>query len=141
MKFRPPEIRNHRRLLIAAVLLVPLFANLFAQEEPSASLNITAKPGTLICVDTLEYGALPDSGELTVHNLRAGVHIVRARLKGMREISQTVKIAAGSEEAIELKFSAAADEAEESFQSAEELRGQGDQVEAIKAYRKAIKLR
>ncbi|MBO0722696.1 MAG: tetratricopeptide repeat protein [Blastocatellia bacterium] len=142
MKFRPPEIRILYRLLAIAVLALSLSNNLFAQEESAASLlTITAKQGTLIWVDSLEYGAVSDSGELTVRNLRAGVHLVRARLKGMREITQTIKLAADSQESIEVKFSAAADEAEESFQIAEELRERGEHEEAIKAYRKAIKLR
>jgi tetratricopeptide (TPR) repeat protein len=141
MIFRPLEIRVLSRTLAAILLGLSLCINLFAQEDSPSLLSITAKPGTMIWVDSLAYGAVSDSGELTVHNLRAGNHIVRARLKGMREIAQTVKIAAGTRESIEMDFKAAADEAEESFQIAEEMRERGDHIESIETYRKAIKLR
>jgi tetratricopeptide (TPR) repeat protein len=138
---RPLEIRALSRVLSTLFLCLSPFINLFAQEDPPSSLSITARPGTMIWVDSLDYGSISESGELTVFNLRAGGHSVRARLKGMREIRRTVKIAAGSREAIELEFKVAADKAEESFQSAEEMREQGEHAEAIEMYRKAIKLR
>jgi tetratricopeptide (TPR) repeat protein len=128
-------------MLAAFALGFSLFINLSAQEDERSSLTITTKPGTMIWVSSLYYGPVSDSGELTINNLRAGAHTVRARLKGMREVSRTVKIAAGSQQSIELAFSVPADDAEESFQTAEELRERGDHAEAVKEYRKAIKLR
>jgi tetratricopeptide (TPR) repeat protein len=139
MRFRPLDIRA---LPFAAIALgLSFFINLYAQEGERSSLTITTRPGTMIWVGSLYYGPVSESGELTVNNLPAGSHTVRARLKGMREATQAVKIAAGSQQSIELKFSAPADNAEESFQTAEELRERGDHAEAIKLYRKAIKLR
>jgi tetratricopeptide (TPR) repeat protein len=141
MKFRPRDIRMLSRMLAAIALGLSLFINLSAQEDERSSLTIATKPGTMIWVDSLYYGPVSESGELTVNNLPAGNHTVRARLKGMREVTQAVKIAAGSQPSIELTFSVSADQAEESFQTAEELRELGDHAEAVKAYRKAIKLR
>jgi tetratricopeptide (TPR) repeat protein len=141
MKFRPPDILALSRVLATITLGLSLFINLSAQEDKSSSLTITTKPGTMIWVGSLYYGPVSESGELTVNNLPAGNHTVRARLKGMREVTHTVKIAAGSQRSIELTFTAPADQAEESFQTAEELRELGDHAEAIKAYRRAIKLR
>jgi tetratricopeptide (TPR) repeat protein len=141
MKFRPPDIRMLSRMLAAIVLSLSLFIDLSAQEDERSSLTITTKPGTMIWVGPLYYGLVSESGELTVSNLVAGNHTVRARLKGMREVTQTVKIAAGSRQAIELTFTVHADQAEESFQTAEELRERGEHAEAVKEYRKAIKLR
>jgi tetratricopeptide (TPR) repeat protein len=141
MKFRPPDTRALSRMLAAIALGLSLFSNLSAQEDERSSLTITARPGTMIWVSSLYYGLVSDSGELTVNNLQASTHTLRARLKGMREVTQTVKIAAGSRQSIELTFAVPADNAEESFQTAEELRERGDHAEAVKEYRKAIKLR
>jgi tetratricopeptide (TPR) repeat protein len=141
MKFRPPDIRMLSRMLAAFALGLSLFINLSAQEDERSSLTITTKPGTMIWVGSLYYGLVSESGELTVNNLAAGKHTVRARLKGMREVTQAVRIAAGSQQSIELTFTVPADQAEESFQTAEELRERGEHAEAVKEYRKAIKLR
>jgi tetratricopeptide (TPR) repeat protein len=144
MKSRPPEFRILSGIVGAVALVLSLSIYLSAQpaqEDALSSLTIKAEPGTLIWVNTLAYGPVSDSGEMTIRNLRAGSQIVRACLKGMREVVQTIKLAARSQESVELKFSAAADEAEESFQIAEERREKGDHDEAIKSYRKAIKLR
>jgi tetratricopeptide (TPR) repeat protein len=141
MKFRPPEIRSLTRLLGALVLGLSLCIYPAAQEDAPSSLTITAKPGTLIWVGSLGYGPVPDTGELTVNNLRAGSYTVRARLKGMRESAQAIKIAAGSQASIELTLTVPADQAELAFQTAEELRELGDHAEAKKEYAKAIKFR
>ncbi len=141
MKFRPLEIRSLPRLLGALVLGLSLCINPAAQEDAPSSLTITAKPGTIIWVGSLGYGPVPDSGELTVNNLRAGSYTVRARLKGMREQAQVIKIAGGAQQSIELTFTVPADQAELAFQTAEELRELGDHAEAKKEYGKAIKLR
>jgi tetratricopeptide (TPR) repeat protein len=141
MIFRPLDIRALSRALAAFALGLSLIVNLSAQEDQRSSLIITTKPGTMVWVDSLYYGLVSEGGELKVNNLTAGSHIVRARLKGMREATQTVKIAAGSQQSIELTFTVPADQAEASFQTAEELRERGEHAEAVKEYRRAIKLR
>lgn len=118
-----------------------LCINTTAQVRSSSSLTIETSPGTVIWVDAIRYGAVPDTGELTVKNLRDGNRIVRARFKGKREITKTVNLVAGSEQSVQLTFSAPADKAELSFQNAEGLREKGKHAEAIKEYRNAIKLR
>src|SRR5574341_402642 len=105
------------------------------------SLTIKTSPNTIIWVDGLRYGAVPEGGELTIKNLKAGARAVRARLKGKREIAQTIKLTADSQQTIQLNLSAPADKAELAFQTAEELREKGKHEEAIKEYRLAIKLR
>jgi tetratricopeptide (TPR) repeat protein len=141
MRFRPLDIRALSRALAAFAFGLSLIGNLSAQEGERSSLTIRTKPGTMVWLDSLYYGLVSEGGELTVNNLTAGSHLVRARLKGMREATQTVKVAAGSQQSIELTFTVPADQAEESFQTAEELRERGEHAEAVKEYRKAIKLR
>ena len=112
-----------------------------AQSPSTSSLLIKATPETVIWVDILRYGKVPESGELTINNLRAGSHTIRARLKGKREITESVAIAANTPQTIQLTFTTPADKAELSFQAAEELRERGKHGDAIKEYRNAIKLR
>jgi protein O-GlcNAc transferase len=84
---------------------------------------------------------VPQSGELTVRNLRAGAHTVRARLLGKRELLETVQLAPNSARTLQLNFTLPASEAEKSFQTAEALREKGKHAEAIEEYRRALKLR
>lgn len=136
--------------LAVTVFIVIFDAQAVAQTEPfvpqppqaaNAALTIKTTPQTIIWVDSLRYGAVPPNGELTVKNLRAGSQTVRARLKGKREVIQTVTLAANANVTIPLAFTLPANEAELHFQTAEELRDQGKHDEAIKEYRAAIKSR
>jgi tetratricopeptide (TPR) repeat protein len=129
------------RLIVMLTLGISLSVNLQAQDHPASILHVKTLPGAIVWVDSLRYGVVPESGELTVKNLRAGAHTVRARLKGKREITRTVRLVADSQESIQLALSAPADKAELSFQTAEELRERGKHADAIKEYRNAIKLR
>jgi tetratricopeptide (TPR) repeat protein len=117
-----------------------------AQRQPtppaaSATLAVKTAPGATVWVDSVRYCCVPASGELTIKNLRAGTRVVRARLKGKREIAERVTLLAGAHRRLELSLSLPADEAELRYQTAEELRERGDQTAAIKAYREAIRLR
>ncbi len=88
----------------------------------------------------MRYGAVPVSSELKIRNLRSGAHIILARLKGKREITQPITLAAGASQTVQLSLSLPASEAELHFQNAEELRECGDHPAAIEEYRQAIKL-
>jgi tetratricopeptide (TPR) repeat protein len=121
-----------------AIILLALAPAARAQE--TGALVVRTAPGAVVWVDSLRYGAVPDSGELTVRNLRAGAHTVRARLKGRREVAQPVTVEAGSERGVEVSLAAAASPAEARFQAAEELRERGKHAEAIKEYQQAIRL-
>jgi tetratricopeptide (TPR) repeat protein len=129
------------RLIVTLTLSISLSVNIQSQNQPASSLTVKTLPGAIIWVDSLRYGLVPESGELAIKNLSLGMHTVRARLKGKREITQAIKLSADSENSIQLSLSAPADKAELSFQTAEELREQRKHAEAIKEYRNAIKLR
>lgn len=107
----------------------------------SSSLIIRAAPGAIVWVDNLRYGALTQSGELTVKNLRPGAHTVRARLLGKRELLEPIQLAPNSVRTLQLTFTLPASEAEKAFQQAETLREKGKHSEAVEEYRHAIKLR
>ncbi|MDQ3010871.1 MAG: tetratricopeptide repeat protein [Acidobacteriota bacterium] len=132
--------------LATPALIIILGAQSLAQSVSSAppataALTIKTLPQTIIWVDSLRYGPMPASGQLTVKNLRAGAHAVRARLKGKREIIQTVALMAGADQTIQVALTAPADNAELHFQMAEELRDQSKHAEAIKEYHATIKLK
>jgi tetratricopeptide (TPR) repeat protein len=128
-------------LLGAAIFSLAFVIDIAGQTDSTSSLTINTSPGTIIWVDSLRYGTVPESGELRIDNLHAGSHTVRARLKGMREITKSITLAAESPNSIELSLSNPADKAELSFQAGEELRESGKHADAIKEYRKAVKLR
>jgi tetratricopeptide (TPR) repeat protein len=140
---RAPFTRS--RLFIAFALGAMLVTSAIAQRQPSstasASLVVKAAPGAIIWVDSIRYGTVPASGELTIKNLRAGTRTVRARIKGKREATQTAALTAGAQGSVRIAFSAPATKAELQFQEAEELRERGKHAEAITAYRQAIKLK
>ena len=111
-----------------------------ASPAPSTTLTVKAPPETIIWVDSLRYGTIPESGEKAIKNLSAGSHSIRARLKGKREIRRRVNLESGSESSINLELTEEASKSELAFQTAEELREKGAHADAIKEYRSAIKL-
>ncbi len=112
-----------------------------SSSTPTITLTAKAPPETIIWVDSLRYGVIPESGAIKVRNLSPGSHTVRARLNGKREVSRKIVLSAGEEPSIEIEFPSEASKAEVAFQTAEELRGKGKHEEAIKEYRAAIGLR
>lgn len=131
-----------RKPTLAGVLALglALSANTPAQSASTSSLLIKTSPDTVIWVDSLRYGLIPENGELSVKNLSAGAHTIRARLKGKREVMHKIILTADAQQSFQIGFPAPADKAELAFQSAEELREKGKHADAIKAYRAALKL-
>jgi tetratricopeptide (TPR) repeat protein len=111
-----------------------------ATSAASGALDVKAPAGTIIWVDNLRYGAVPESGELTIRNLRPGSRTLRARLKGKREVTKSVAVAAGGS-SVTITLAAPAEAAEVHFQAAEELRERGRHKDAVKEYREAIRQR
>ena len=142
MKSRLPQLQFILAVLFCAMGVETLMAQTVSPTTNSA-LTVKAPPETIIWVDSLRYGAIPENGELTIKNLSAGSHTVRARLKGKREIARKVSLDADAESSrsrIELDFPEPATKAELAFQTAEELREKGAHADAIKEYRSAINL-
>lgn len=128
-------------LLLSVAACWPAWAQQKVTPAATATLVIQTAPQTIIWVDALRYGATSARGELTIKNLRAGAHTLRARLKGKREVTQTITLAAGEQRTLPLTLTIAADQAEQNFQNAEELRERGKHAEAIKEYQAALRLR
>lgn len=124
-------------LAIALLFLATIFVS--AQDE-APSLLVKAEPGAIVWVDNLRYGAVPESGELTIQNLKPGAHKLRARLFGKRELAQTVAVKPTARTTVQLNFKLPASAAEQSFQNAEALREKGKHKDAIPEYQAALKL-
>lgn len=125
-------------LAIALFFLTSIFVP--AQSDDPPTLLVKAEAGTIVWVNNLRYGTVPDSGELTIRNLKAGSHKLRARLLGKRELTRTVIIKAAAQTTAQLTFKLPASAAEQSFQNAEALREQGKHKDALLAYQTALKL-
>lgn len=138
--------RSFNRLLISVILCAFVSASYcvaFAQRartvnENPPSVVISAPEGAVIWMDRLRYGTIGTSGEIPIYNLKPGTHWLRARLKGKREISQSVSVSASGTQRTTLKFPVDADKSDLHFQNAEELRESGKHDEAIKEYRLAL---
>jgi hypothetical protein len=122
-------------LAIALFLLATVFVT--AQSDDPPALLVKAAAGTIVWVNNLRYGTVPDSSALTIQHLKVGTHKLRARLLGKRELTQTVVLKAGQQTTIQLTFKFPASAAEQSFQTAEALREKGQHKDAIPAYRTA----
>ena len=114
----------------------------FAQQTPArATLTVKTSPGATVWVGPLRFGKVPESGQLTLKNLRPGEHTVRARLNGKHDGVESVALVGGEERSVSISLSKAAESAEQHFQNAEDLRESGKHSEAIKEYRQAIAVR
>ncbi len=123
---------------IALFFLATIFVT--AQPDDPPSLLVKAEAGTIVWVNNLRYGTVLDSGELTIRNLKAGTHKLRARLLGNRELTRTVIVKTATQTTTQLTFKLPASAAEQSFQNAEALREKGQHKDAIPAYQTALKL-
>lgn len=121
------------------LFLLGFFSSSLAQETDAPALLIKAEAGTIVWVNHLRYGTVPDNGELTISNLKAGSHKLRARLLGKRELTQTIIVKAAAPTTVQLTFKLAASAAEQSFQNAETLREKGKYKDAMAEYQMALK--
>ena len=141
-------MRRCIRFLTITILLFccPTASSVLAQRPRTLSQDVTglvvkAPPNTVIWIDRLRYGKVGDDGTLIVKNVRPGSHMLRARLKGKREVTKTFAYLQGSSQELPVKLTAPAEKSELHFQMAEDLREAGKHPEALKEYRQAMALR
>ena len=127
-------------ILFSFIFSFLLPTNAQTQSTKPLSLQVKAESGTIIWLDNLRYGTIAESGEMTINNLQAGSHSLRARLTGKHELTQAVIVKANATNQVQVNFKAPAAPAEFSFQTAETLREKGKHKDAIDEYRKALSL-
>jgi tetratricopeptide (TPR) repeat protein len=157
MKTRNPFIYSNRSLFI--ITLMALFVALsfnapeaFAQKKRNRntvvstnakSINIHTEANATVWLDEVRRGVTDDAGKLTLEKVAAGTHSLRVRVPGFHE--RTLAVASTQRGRIEVRLTRTTDEAELTFQQAEEAREKAKDDEARRAaadlYRRAIKLR
>ncbi len=98
------------------------------------SLTVVTEPSARVWIDDVEYGTTDSDGRIKFRTFATGVHKLRVRATGFKEVTQT--LAAGGE--IRVALVRSTDEAELAFQKAE---AESDKEKAVGLYEKAIKLR
>lgn len=134
-------------LSVAVVVLYLVPANALTQKRAvtparPASLTITTQPNAIIWIDEIRRGVTDASGALELKNVSAGRHVLRVRAMGFKE--STAPLVPGRR-SISVKLIRTTDQAELTFQQAEDAREKARDDDARKAaadlYRQALKLR
>lgn len=97
-------------------------------------VTIVTEPNARVWIDDVEYGTTDSDGRIRFRTFATGVHKLRVRALGFKEVMQTLP--AGGE--IKVALVRSTDEAELAFQKAEV---ESDKEKAAALYEKAIKLR
>lgn len=127
------------------LLILCIVFNVFvaAQKRPpvnsfsqTRTIIVITEPKASIWIDGILRGKTDETGKLAIKNAPAGIHRLRVRAQGFKEVSQNLTAAQRGE--IKVALSPTTDEAEITFQQAE---SQTDKQKAIDLYRKAANLR
>ena len=113
--------------------------------KPAASsplLTIQSEPNAIVWLDEVRRGVTDATGKLALTNMKAGRHVLRVRANGFKEVRLALL---RGRRAVVVRLARTSDEAELSFQQAEEAREKARDDESRKAaaelYRHALKLR
>lgn len=126
---------RYKKYFFVAGLIFSFAAFSFAQTR---TVTISTEPKASVWLDEVLRGTTDDGGKLTITPVSAGVHKIRVRADGYKEVTQNLTAAQKGDLAIALVKTT--DQAELTFQEAERL-ASSDREKAIAAYRKAISLR
>ena len=121
-------------IFIAAASLI-LVTNIFGQTR---TVTVNTEPKANVWLDEVLRGTTDEGGKLEIKLITAGVHKIRVRADGFKEVSQN--LTAVQKGSINISLVETTDQAELTFQEAERL-STSDREKAIAAYRKAIGLR
>ncbi len=138
---------------ISAILMFAPLTSHAQQRKPRAStatptvaasktITVATEPGAVVWLDEVRRGMTDAAGQLEMKNVSAGRHSLRVRATGFAE--RTLTLLPAQRGRVAVKLTSTTDEAELSFQQAEELREKGGEEprrQSIELYRKALKLR
>jgi len=114
-----------------------------AASSSTKSITVRTEANAIIWLDEVRRGVADADGKLTLEKVSAGRHALRVRAKGFRE--KTLTLTPAQRGALDVRLARTTDEAELTFQQAEEARETAKDEEARRAaaelYRRAIKLR
>lgn len=109
-----------------------------SSQTAARTITVKTQPGAALWVDDVRRGAADAEGKLEL-KLAPGRHALRVRASGFAE--RTLALLPTQRGAVSVILVKTTDEAELSFQQAEEARGKGNNGLAAEAYRQALKLR
>jgi tetratricopeptide (TPR) repeat protein len=125
------------------------FAQRTRSKQPAASISATAtltvrsEPSAIIWLDEIRRGVTDETGKLTLEKIAPGRHTLRVRAVGFKE--RTLALLPSQRGQIEVRLVRTTDEAELTFQRAEDAREKAKDDESRKAavelYRRALQLR
>ncbi len=130
--------------IIPGFVLIAVLTVSFAlgQGKPAAAafrtITFVSQPDAVIWIDGVRFGKTDKGGTLTVKTISAGVHQLRVRADGYRQVEQSLSATQKGELRVDLVKTT--DQAELAFQEAERLTTV-DRDKAVEAYRKAVSLR
>jgi cytochrome c-type biogenesis protein CcmH/NrfG len=101
-------------------------------------LNVSTEPNAVVWVDEVRRGVADAGGKLPI-KLTPGRHTLRVRAGGFAE--RTLTVLPAQRGALSVVLTKTTNEAELSFQQAEEAREKGSAATALDLYRQALKLR
>lgn len=114
-----------------------------ASSSSTATLTVRSEPNAIVWLDEIRRGVTDETGKLTLEKISAGRHTLRVRALGFKE--RTLALLPTQRGQIEVRLVRTTDEAELTFQRAEEAREKAKDDDARKAavelYRHALKLR
>src|SRR5437660_2844254 len=145
-------ITNNTGLRLAALFVLGALSfsipNSQAQPKPraktgAASITITTEPNAIVWLDEIRRGTTDATGKLTLTKISSGRHTLRVRANGFKET--TTALLPGRRGNVAVKLVRTSDQAELTFQQAENAREQAKDDEsrqkAAELYRRALTLR
>jgi tetratricopeptide (TPR) repeat protein len=124
-----------KKLFFVLLLISSLAISFYAQKIRTVS--VTTEPDATVWIDDVKQGKTDATGKLTARFLFAGIHKIRVRAFGFKEISQNIS---PGQSQLRIALSKTTDSAELAFQEAEKI-STTDRPKAIELYQKAIGLR
>jgi tetratricopeptide (TPR) repeat protein len=142
-----PSENRHRTVRWIALSGALLFAihqhfSMAQTATTQSALTITTEPKAIVWIDDVRRGVTDASGKLTLNKVSSGRHTLRIRASGFKE---TVRPLLPGTRTVTVKLLPTTDEAELTFQQAEEARekakDESEKQKAVELYRRAIQLR
>ena len=112
-------------------------------QRPTRTLNVVTEPAAIIWLDDIRRGTTDTEGRLLLSNITSGAHSLRVRANGFKETTTPITAAARGD--VSIRLARTNDQAELSFQQAENGRetakNEEDRQKAVGLYRDALKAR
>lgn len=128
---------RNRICFFVGILCLIFAISIDAQKNaPLRSLTVITEPNATVWIDDVNYGKTDETGRLALRTFPGGIHKLRVRADGFKEIAQNLPATQKGD--IKIALVKTDDQAELAFQQAE---AETDKEKAVGLYQKAIRLR